>query len=82
MIMSHPVSLTLSDEDRDLLQNIVYRGQNWRARERAKTLLLLGEGYSKVEVAQQGFCAFAGSPVLAAIDYILKKIPIFIRERQ
>ena len=53
MIMTRPVSLTLSDEDRDLLQNVVYRGQNWRARERAKTLLLLGEGYSKVELAQQ-----------------------------
>ena len=51
--MTRPVSLTLSDEDRDLLQNVVYRGQNWRARERAKTLLLLGEGYSKVELAQQ-----------------------------
>ena len=53
MIMTRPVSLTLSDEDRDFLQNVVYRGQNWRARERAKTLLLLGEGYSKVELAQQ-----------------------------
>ena len=42
MIATHPVSLTLSDEDRNLLQNVVYRGQNWRARERAKTLLLLG----------------------------------------
>ena len=31
---------------------------------------------------QQGFSARAGSPVLAPIDYILKKIPIFIRERQ
>ena len=29
---------------------------------------------------QQGSSAFAGSPVLAPIDYILKKIPIFIRE--
>ena len=53
IIMTRPVSLTLSDEDRNLLQNVVYRGQNWRARERAKTLLLLGEGYSKVELAQQ-----------------------------
>ena len=31
---------------------------------------------------QQGFSAFTGSPVLAPIDYILKKIPIFIRERK
>ena len=51
--MTRPVSLTLSDEDRNLLRNVVYRGQNWRARVRAKTLLLLGEGYSKVELAQQ-----------------------------
>ena len=50
MIMTHPVSLTLSDEDRNPPQNVVYRGQNWRARERAKTLLLLGEGYSKVVI--------------------------------
>ena len=29
IIMTRPVSLTLSDEDRNLLQNVVYRGQNW-----------------------------------------------------
>lgn len=51
--MTRPISLTLTDESWELLENVAYRGQNWRARERARTLLLLGEGYSKVEVALQ-----------------------------
>lgn len=50
--MGKRVTLELSDEDRKYLLNISKRSADWRARERAQTLLLLDEGYFMREVAE------------------------------
>jgi transposase len=49
--MSHKASLELAPEDRSKLQWIISRGENWRERERAQTLLLLDDGLSLAQVA-------------------------------
>jgi transposase len=43
--------LSLLPEDRLFLEEIVKRGENWRQRQRAKTLLLLDTGMSMNDVA-------------------------------
>jgi len=43
--------LHLADEDRRRLERIVERGENWRERQRAQTLLLLGQGEFAEDVA-------------------------------
>lgn len=44
--MPKKATLTLIPQDRLRLQNIVDRGENWRERERARTLILLDSGLS------------------------------------
>jgi transposase len=46
-------ALTLDEESRRRLKRIVERGTNWRERQRAQTLLLLGEGTFSEVVAQK-----------------------------
>lgn len=46
-------TLTLSDRDRLKLENIAYRDENPRARERANTLLLWDEGKNTREIADR-----------------------------
>ena len=46
-------ALHLSEEDRRKLERIVERGQNWRERQRAQTLLLLGQGQRCEAVADE-----------------------------
>jgi transposase len=50
--MGLQLKITLSNKDRLSLENIVERGENWRERERAQTLLLLNEGLLMREVAE------------------------------
>lgn len=50
--MGKRVTLILSVEDRLRLQNIVNRGKDWRERERSTTLILLNDGLSMREVAE------------------------------
>jgi transposase len=38
---------------RELLQNLIKKGSDWRERERAETILLLVEGYTTFEVAEK-----------------------------
>jgi hypothetical protein len=45
------------------LEEIISRGENWRQRERAQTLVLLADGLSLLEAAQQ-----VGKP--STINYI------------
>jgi transposase len=42
----------LSEEDKWALERVYKKSPDWRARERAKTLLLLGQGLLRREVAQ------------------------------
>jgi transposase len=49
--MGQRVTLSLSAEDRDALEQVISRGDNWRQRERAQTLILLGDGLTTDEVA-------------------------------
>lgn len=42
----------LSEEDKCALERVYKKSADWRARERAKTLLLLGQGLLRREVAQ------------------------------
>jgi transposase len=51
--MGSKVSLELAFEDRSRLQLIVLRGENWRERERAETLILLDEGMSLAQAAEK-----------------------------
>ena len=44
-------TLTLDDDSRTRLELIVRKGENWRERERAQTLLLLGQGMFAEDVA-------------------------------
>ena len=45
-------ALELDEISRWRLERVVRRGENWRERERAQTLLLLAQGLSRREVAQ------------------------------
>ena len=47
------VSLDLSDKDKAELQEIVAKGVDWRARDRARTLLYFGEGWSAKSIGEQ-----------------------------
>ena len=51
--MGAKVSLQLTSDDRGRLQWIVLRAENWRERERAKTLILLDDGLSMAQVANE-----------------------------
>jgi transposase len=44
--------LYLSEENRSVLEEIYKRDPNWRIRERAQTLLLLDDKFSRIEVAE------------------------------
>jgi transposase len=44
-------TLTLDEESRKSLEGVVRKGENWRERERAQTLLLLGQGEYAEDVA-------------------------------
>jgi len=49
--------IELEDSERDGLRAIVKKGQDWRERDRAETILLLAAGLSVQSVAeQQGLC--------------------------
>ena len=45
--------LNLQSEDRAALEAVVSRGENWRCREQAQTLLLLDEGVSAFDTAKK-----------------------------
>ena len=51
--MGSKVSFELSSEDRSRLQWIVFRGENWRERERAQTLIHLDDGLSLGQAAEK-----------------------------
>lgn len=51
--MGGKVSLKLTSDDRSRLQWIVLRAENWRVRERAQTLILLDDGFSLAQAADQ-----------------------------
>ena len=46
-------ALELDEVSRKRLERIVRRGENWRERERAETLLLLARGMSRKDVAEE-----------------------------
>ena len=46
-------ALELDEGSRKRLEGVVRRGQNWRERERAQTLLLMAEGLSRSQVAHE-----------------------------
>jgi transposase len=50
--MPRVIVMALSTNQRSTLKAIVARGQNWRERQRAQTLLHLDDGLSVIEVAQ------------------------------
>jgi transposase len=45
-------AIELDQPERDSLSRIIKRGHNWRARQRAQTLIYLDDGISKGEVAE------------------------------
>jgi transposase len=47
------VRVELTKTERELLQNLIKKGSDWRERERAKTILLLAEGQTTFEVAEK-----------------------------
>lgn len=49
--MPRKIALTLDDQDRSKLERIVFRGADWRQRQRAETLLMLARGSSTSETA-------------------------------
>ena len=51
--MGRRVSLKLASEERSKLQWIVSRGENWRERDRAQTLILLDDGLLLAQVADK-----------------------------
>jgi transposase len=53
LYMGRKVTLELAIEDRSRLQSIVSRGENWRERERAQTLILLDDGLSLSQTADK-----------------------------
>ena len=50
--MGKPLDTSLSEEDRQALEQVIKKSPDWRARERAKTLLLPGQALVCREVAQ------------------------------
>lgn len=50
--MGKRLDTRLSEEDKWALERVYKKSPDWRARERAKTLLLLGQGLLRREVAQ------------------------------
>ena len=50
--MGKRLDTRLSDEDKLALEQVVKKSADWRARERAKTVLLLGQGLLRREVAE------------------------------
>jgi len=50
--MGKIATLKLSPEDRISLQKIIDRGENWRERERSRTLVLLDDGLTMREVSE------------------------------
>jgi transposase len=52
IIMPKKIVLKLTSKERQILEDIVRKGENWRVRERAKTILHFDEGLSAEEVAQ------------------------------
>ena len=48
-----PKGLSLTEEEREALQKIVKRGSDWRMRERAQTVLYLGEGRKALDIARE-----------------------------
>ena len=50
--MAKKASLKLLSQERLRLQNIVDRGENWRERERAKTLILFDDGLSMKVISE------------------------------
>lgn len=50
--MPKKIFLQLTPKERTMLENIVLKGDNWRVRERAKTILHFDDGLSADEVAQ------------------------------
>ena len=55
--MARVVPIALADSERDCLKAIVKKGQDWRERDRAETILLLAAGCSVQSVAErQGLC--------------------------
>lgn len=50
--MGRKVSISLTAGDREFLERIISRGENWRQRERAQTLILIDDGLSLSEVAE------------------------------
>ena len=51
--MGKRLDTRLSEEDRLALERVLKKSPDWRARERAKTVLLLGQGLLRREVAQR-----------------------------
>lgn len=49
--MPPKIALVLDDQDRLNLEEIVFRGENWRQRQRAETLLMLARGNSTAKTA-------------------------------
>lgn len=47
------VCVELTETERELLQNLIKKGSDWRERDRAQTILLLAEGYTTFEVAEK-----------------------------
>ena len=55
--MARVAPIELGDSERDCLRAIVKKGQDWRERDRAETILLLAAGHSVQAVAErQGLC--------------------------
>lgn len=47
------VRVEVTETERELLQNLIKKGSDWRERERAETILLLAEGHMTIEVAEK-----------------------------
>ena len=47
------VRVEVTEAERELLQNLIKKGSDWRERERAETILLLVEGQTTFEVAEK-----------------------------
>jgi transposase len=47
------VRVEVTETERELLQNLIKKGSDWRERERAETILLLAEGHTTFEVAEK-----------------------------
>ena len=50
------VRIEVAETERELLQNLIKKGSDWRERERTETILLLDEGHTMFEVAEKKVC--------------------------